>query len=93
MSKAFDSPFPCMEIWKTNNSEIEKIIDSLKTSNTHGYEGISNTILNKNLYIFFTTNNNKENILRKKGNIFKRLKSPRQDAVGFTFIMFLIIVF
>jgi hypothetical protein len=45
LSKAFDCPFPRMEIWKTNNREIEKIIESLKASDTQGYEGISNKIL------------------------------------------------
>jgi hypothetical protein len=45
MSKVFDSPFPRNETVKTTNTEIEKIIVSLKASTTHGYEGISNTIL------------------------------------------------
>jgi hypothetical protein len=45
MSMAFTSPFPKIQISKTTNIEIEKIIESLKVKDTHGYEGISIKIL------------------------------------------------
>jgi hypothetical protein len=45
MTKAFDSPFPKMQIWKTTKTEIEMVIESLKASHTHGYDEISNNIL------------------------------------------------
>jgi hypothetical protein len=45
MSVAFDRPFPKMQIWKTTCIEIERIIESLKASLTHGYDEISNNIL------------------------------------------------
>jgi hypothetical protein len=45
MSWAFDSPFPNIQIRKTTNIEVEKAIESLKATDTHGYEGISNKIL------------------------------------------------
>jgi hypothetical protein len=45
MSKAFDRPFPKMQTWKTTSIEIERVIESLKASQTHGYDVISNNIL------------------------------------------------
>jgi hypothetical protein len=45
MAKSFDSPFPKIQIWKTTNMEIERVIESLKVSQTHGYDEISNNIL------------------------------------------------
>jgi hypothetical protein len=45
MSEAFDRPFPKMQIWKTTSIEIERVIESLKASLTHGYDEISNNIL------------------------------------------------
>jgi hypothetical protein len=45
MTEAFKSPFPTITITKTTNKEIEKIIGSLKSSYTHGYDEISDNIL------------------------------------------------
>jgi hypothetical protein len=45
MSVAFGSPFPNIQIKKTTSSEIERIIGSLKSSKTQGYDEISNNIL------------------------------------------------
>jgi hypothetical protein len=45
MDKAFSSPFPRIQISKTTCVAIERIIKSLKSSNTHGYDEISNNIL------------------------------------------------
>jgi hypothetical protein len=45
MAKSFDSSFPEIQIWKTTNMEIERVIQSLKVSQTHGYDEISNNIL------------------------------------------------
>ena len=36
MSKAFGSPFPKIQIRKTTSIKIERIIESLKISHTHG---------------------------------------------------------
>jgi hypothetical protein len=45
MAKSFDSPFPKIKVWKTTNMEIERVIQSLKVSQTHGYDELSNNIL------------------------------------------------
>jgi hypothetical protein len=45
MAKSFDSPFPIMQIWKTMNMQIERVMESLKISQTHGYDEINNNIL------------------------------------------------
>jgi hypothetical protein len=45
MTEVYKSPFPIITITKTTNKEIEKIIGSLKSSYTHGYDEISNNIL------------------------------------------------
>jgi hypothetical protein len=45
MSNAFGNPLPKIQIMKTTNTEIERIIESLKTSYTQGYDEISNNIL------------------------------------------------
>jgi hypothetical protein len=45
MSKAFGSPFPKIQIRKTTSIKIERIIESLKISQTHGYDEISSNIL------------------------------------------------
>jgi hypothetical protein len=45
MSMAFESTFPNIQIKKTTSSEIERIIGSLKSSKTQGYDEISNNIL------------------------------------------------
>jgi hypothetical protein len=45
MDKAFGSPFPKIQISKTTSVEIERIIKSLKSSCTYGYDEISNYIL------------------------------------------------
>jgi hypothetical protein len=45
MSRAFGSTFPNIQIKKTTSSEIEKIIGSLKSNKTQGYDEISNNIL------------------------------------------------
>jgi hypothetical protein len=44
MNKAFKNPFPAIKITKTSK-EIERIIGSLKSSQTQGYDKISNNIL------------------------------------------------
>jgi hypothetical protein len=46
MPMAFGSTFPNIQITKTTSSEIERIIGSLKSSKTQGYDEISNNILN-----------------------------------------------
>jgi hypothetical protein len=45
MAKSFARPFPNMQIWKTTNLETERVMESLKVSQTHGYDEISNNIL------------------------------------------------
>jgi hypothetical protein len=45
MSMAIESTFPNIQIKKTTSSEIERIIGSLKSSKTQGYDEISNNIL------------------------------------------------
>jgi hypothetical protein len=45
MSKAFGNSFPKIKIVKTTSIEIENIIESLKSSHTHGYDEISKIIL------------------------------------------------
>jgi hypothetical protein len=45
MSMAFGSTFPNIQIKKTTSSEIERIIGSLKSSKTQGYDEFSNNIL------------------------------------------------
>jgi hypothetical protein len=45
MTEAFKSSFPTIKFTKTTNREIERIIGSLKSSYTHGYDEISNNIL------------------------------------------------
>jgi hypothetical protein len=45
MSMAFGSTFPNIQIRKTTSSETERIIGSLKSSKTPGYDKISNNIL------------------------------------------------
>jgi hypothetical protein len=45
MPMAFGSTFPYIQNKKTTSSEIEKIIVSLKSSKTQGYDKISNNIL------------------------------------------------
>ena len=45
MEQAFTNPYPSME-WKyTKTEEIERIIKSLKTENSYGYDEISTKIL------------------------------------------------
>jgi hypothetical protein len=52
MTKAFESPFPSMKSTKTTSREIERIIGSFKSSQTQGYDEISNnnTQSMQNLY-------------------------------------------
>jgi hypothetical protein len=45
LTNAFESPVPSIKITKTTSREIERIILSLKSSQTHGYDEISNNIL------------------------------------------------
>jgi hypothetical protein len=45
MSMAFRSTFPNIQIKETTSSEIERIIGSLKSSKTQGYDKIANNIL------------------------------------------------
>jgi hypothetical protein len=45
LTDAFGSPLPSIKATKTTSGEIEKIIWSLKSSQTHGYNEISNNIL------------------------------------------------
>jgi hypothetical protein len=45
LTNAFESPFPNLNITKTTSREIERIILSLKSSQTHEYDEISNNIL------------------------------------------------
>jgi hypothetical protein len=45
MSKAFKRPFSKLVTTKTSSREIEKIINSLKSSCTQGYDEISNNLL------------------------------------------------
>jgi hypothetical protein len=45
LTNAFESPFPTINITKTTSKEIERIILSLKSSQPHGYDEISNNIL------------------------------------------------
>jgi hypothetical protein len=45
MMDAFERPLPSMNITKTTSMEIESILKSLKASNSHGYDKISNNIL------------------------------------------------
>jgi histidinol dehydrogenase len=45
ISNAFGSPFPKLQIMKTTNTEVQRIIESLITSYTQGYHEISNNIL------------------------------------------------
>jgi Notch-like protein len=45
MSNAFGSPFPKIQIMKIMNIQTERIIESLKTSHTQGYDEISINIL------------------------------------------------
>ena len=45
MEQAFTNPYPSIE-WKcTKTEEIERIIKSLKTENSYGYDEISTKIL------------------------------------------------
>jgi hypothetical protein len=45
LTDAFESPVPSIKITKTPSREIERIILSLKLTQTHGYDEISNNIL------------------------------------------------
>jgi hypothetical protein len=45
ISNAFEDPFPNIQFRSTTHGEIEKIIKSLKTSYSCGYDEISNNIL------------------------------------------------
>jgi hypothetical protein len=45
LTNAFESPVPSIKITKTTSREIERIIFSLKPSQTHGYDEISNNML------------------------------------------------
>jgi hypothetical protein len=45
MERAFKKPFPSMERKCTTTKEIEQIIKSLKTKNSHGYDEIPTKIL------------------------------------------------
>ena len=45
MGQAFTKPFPSLECKCTTTKEIERIIQSLKTKNPYGFNGISTKIL------------------------------------------------
>jgi hypothetical protein len=45
LTNAFESPFQIIKVTKTKSKEIESIILSLKASQSHGYDEISNNIL------------------------------------------------
>jgi len=45
MEKAYNKPYPSMEYKCTTTREIERIIKSLKTKNSYGYDEISTKIL------------------------------------------------
>ena len=45
MEKAYNKPYPSMEYKCTTTGEIERIIKSLKTKNSYGYDEISTKIL------------------------------------------------
>jgi hypothetical protein len=45
LTNAFESPFQSIKVTKTMSKEIGRIILSLKASQTHGYDEISNNIL------------------------------------------------
>jgi hypothetical protein len=44
LTHAFESPFPSINVTKTTSREIERIILSLKSSQMHGYDEMSNNI-------------------------------------------------
>ena len=48
MEQAFNKPSPSMECKCTKTKEIERIIKSLKTQNSYGYDEISTKILKIN---------------------------------------------
>jgi hypothetical protein len=48
MEKAFIKPYPSMESKYTSTKEIERIIKSLKTKNSYGYDEIFTKILKLN---------------------------------------------
>jgi len=48
MEQAFNKPYPSMECKCTKTKEIERIIKSLKTQNSYGYDEISTKILKIN---------------------------------------------
>jgi Notch-like protein len=45
LSRAFNQPFPTINLKCISSKEIEDITKSLKIKNSHGYDGISTTIL------------------------------------------------
>jgi hypothetical protein len=49
--QAFNKPFPKIMVKNTTSTEIEKIIKSLKPSNTYGYDEISTQILKYSLHM------------------------------------------
>jgi hypothetical protein len=53
LTNAFESPYPSIIITKTTSREIEEILLSPKSSNSHGYDEISNNIL-KNCKTFIS---------------------------------------
>jgi len=50
LSRAFNQPFPTVNLKCVSSKEIEDITKSLKTKNSHGYEEISTNILKLSIY-------------------------------------------
>ena len=50
LSRAFNQPFPPVNLKCVSSQEIEDIKKSLKTKNSHGYEEISTKILKLSIY-------------------------------------------
>ena len=50
LSRAFNQPFPTINIKRVSSKEIEDITKSLKIKNSHGYDGISRKILKVSIH-------------------------------------------
>jgi len=49
LSRAFNQPFPTINLRCVSSKEIESITKSLKIKNLHGYEGISSKLLKSSI--------------------------------------------
>jgi hypothetical protein len=45
LSQSFKNPFPTLKLNSVSSKEVENIIRSMKTKKSHGYDAISNKIL------------------------------------------------